>query len=469
MSARRRASSLRRSLPLLTFALVAVLLLALPAVALCASGDLVWTYSEGSPSHALEGLSVVAPGPNGSMYAGGGFGYDWHDGGDLALFRLRPTVAMTDPVIWLSTWDNPDFHSADYPIDLIADPAGNAIAGGQTNTTTGGMDWIVGKWLSSGVPAWDVTFGGPQGLDDWIDDVARDAAGNVYACGSIGVAANDTDAALVKFRASDGKPLWTYIYSGAAGSTGRQSFAGLALNAQRQVYVTGLTTDANGYQDVVVIKVKTDGSAQWKRRIDGAAHGHDYGEGIGFSGGAVYVAGESTASGGGTAVLAAKYSESGARKWLRTWRSAAGTIQQISDVAVASDGATRVAGAVLLGQPDSKAFLVKWTAAGVRRWAKTYWKTSTAEPAAFNDIVVDGAGRIWAAGHIGVTDTSQDGLLARYRPDGVRVWSRRHDGYEHLNDWFNCVRLWGSTAVFVGGVEGTTAGSDDMLAARFVR
>lgn len=464
MLVRRRPPALRRSLPILASA-IALLLLVLPQVASAASGDLVWTYSEDSPSHALDGVNMAAPGPNGSLYISADLGDDWNDGADLGLFRLRPSAGTTDPVIWPYSYDNPDFHSADFPIDLLTDASGNALVGGQTKTTTGGMDWIVTKVLGSGVPAWDITYGGPQGLDDWIGDVARDAAGNVYACGSIGVGANDTDGVVVKFRASDGKPLWSYVYTGTGG---QQRFFALAVDAERRVYVTGSTTASNGYLDAVLVKVGADGKALWKRHIDGAAHNTDHAEGMGLRDGFVYVAGESTPAGGGTRVFATRYSTGGTRDWLRTWQSSAGTIQQVRDVVVDAHGATLVAGAVLLGDPDAKAFLVKWTASGARAWATTYWKTSTSEPAAFSDIAIDAEGRIWAAGQIGIMDASADGLLARYRADGSRAWTRRHDGHEHKNDWFNCVSLWG-TAVFAGGVEGTAAGYDDLLAARYVK
>jgi hypothetical protein len=49
------------------------------------------------------------------------------------------------------------------------------------------------------------------------------------------------------------------------------------------------------------------------------------------------------------------------------------------------------------------------------------------------------------------------------------VWTRTFDGDEHRDDWFNVVTLWGKSSLFVGGVMGTTAGNDDVLAAKYTR
>jgi hypothetical protein len=49
------------------------------------------------------------------------------------------------------------------------------------------------------------------------------------------------------------------------------------------------------------------------------------------------------------------------------------------------------------------------------------------------------------------------------------VWTRTFDGDAHLDDWFNVVTLWGTSGLFAGGVTATTAGYDDVLAARYTR
>ena len=73
-----------------------------------------------------------------------------------------------------------------------------------------------------------------------------------------------------------------------------------------------------------------------------------------------------------------------------------------------------------------------------------------------------------AAGAIGDTG-NQDALLVRYTPSGAVKWWRIFDGPDHGDDWFNIVALWGKSSLFAGGVLGSTAGSSDVLAARYTR
>jgi hypothetical protein len=206
------------------------------------------------------------------------------------------------------------------------------------------------------------------------------------------------------------------------------------------------------------------------RRVDGPAHLADYAEEIALRGGSVYVAAESSPVANSTQVMLLKYSMSGHRAWTRTWQDVPGiTIEEIRSLAVDGAGDVIVAGASVKGTPFSKAFLVSWTPRGHQRWATTYWRTATAENADFNSIAVDGSGRIWAAGSVGTSGSTEDALLVRYRASGTIAWTRTFDSDDHGDDWFNTIALWGKSSLFAGGVVSTTAGDPDILGARYTR
>jgi hypothetical protein len=459
----------------LTFVLLlaigpAVLLaLALPAGASAASGHLSWYYAEDAPNHALDAITSAVPGPNGSMYADFVWGDDWADAADMGVFRFRPQANALDHVIWTGTYDNPDFHKADYPGAITVDAAGNVVAGGDTYTTTTGVDWAIVKWRANGTQQWTYTWDDNIGLDDYISDVGCDRAGNVYACGITTNSASSSYWIVTKLRASDGKPLWETGYTGPKGSMLHNHAEAMGVDASGNSYVTGYSDNLKGDQDLLTIKFSPRGTTQWVRRVDGAAHKNDFGADIALRDGRVYVAGETeTAGAGATRVMLLRYSSGGHRDWLRTWRSAAGTRPWVRGFAVDGAGNSFVAGRSLHGTPESKAFLASWTTGGHLRWAKTYWKTTTGESAAFNAVAVDGRGRAWAAGSVGESG-NQDALLVRYKTTGGRQWVRTFDGPEHQDDWFNAVRLWGSGSLFAGGATSTTAGDYDVLATQYVR
>ena len=466
---RRTASFVRLTLVLLLVCgLAGLYALAGPADASAASGHLSWWYSADAPNHASDAITSAAPGPNGSMYADFVWGDDWADGADMGVFRFRRQASALNHVIWTATYDNPDFHKADYPRAMAVDAAGNVIAGGDTYTTNG-TDWVIVKWRANGTQQWTYTWDDNILLDDYLSDVGCDSAGNVYACGNITNNASSSSWIVIKLRASDGKPLYETGYAGPKGTLLHNQPEAMVVDARGNSYVTGSSDNAKGDGDLLTIKFDRLGHTKWVRRVDGAAHKNDRGTHIALRDGRVYVAGETeTAVAGATKVMVLRYSSSGHRDWQRTWRSAAGERPWVRGFAVDGAGNSFVAGRSLHGTPESKAFLASWTARGHLRWAKTYWKATTGEPASFNAVAVDGRGRAWAAGSVGETG-NQDALLVRYKTTGGRQWVRTFDGPEHQDDWFNAVSLWGSSSLFAGGVTSTTGGDYDVLAAQYTR
>ena len=439
------------------------------ASAATASGYLSWWYTEDSPTHALDAITAVAPGPGGTMYAAAGLGDDWADGADLATYRFRPAFGKDGPLMWEKKYAGPS-HQADFPTAMVTDPSGNAIVAGQTTTTATKRDWLVIKRSPNGANKWLATWDGPAHQDDELIGAACDGAGNVYACGMSVVGTSQYDAAVVKFRASDGKRLWKYVYAGPWTPQGRNWAHAIAVDASGNAYIAGQSDDSAGMPDILVLKLSPQGKVAWMRRVDGPAHLADYAEKIALRGRSVYVAAESSPVANSTAVMLLKYSTAGRRTWTRTWQDAPGvTISEIRALKVDGQGDPIVAGASLKATPFSKAFLVSWTPSGHQRWARTYWKTATAENADFNAIAVDGSGRIWAAGSIGTSGSTQDALLIRYGSSGTIAWTRTFDGDDHGDDWFNVVALWGKGSLFAGGVMSTTAGSMDVLGARYTR
>jgi hypothetical protein len=332
-----------------------------------ASGHLSWWYTEDSPAHALDAITAVAPGPNGSMYAAADMGDDWAAGADLVMYRFRPAFGKSGPMMWERTYNGPA-HQADSPIAMVTDPAGNAIAAGQTATTATKIDWLIVKRSPSGAKEWIATWDGAGHDDDYLTGAACDGAGNVYACGMSVVGTSQYDAAVVKFRASDGKRLWKYVYAGPWTPQGRNWAHAIAVDASGNAYIAGQSDDSAGMPDILVMKLSPKGRVVWMRRVDGPAHLADYAEKIALRGRSVYVAAESSPVANSTSVMLLKYSTSGRRTWTRTWQDAPGiTVSEIRALAVDGQGDPIVAGASLKATPFSKAFLVSWTPSGHQR------------------------------------------------------------------------------------------------------
>jgi len=98
------------------------------------------------------------------------------------------------------------------------------------------------KYSNAGAPLWTNRYNGPQNLDDWINGVAVDRAGNVFVTGESSGAGSFATLAY----SSAGVPLWTNRYDSGFGKA-------IAVDRNGNVFVTGGSWNGTNY-DWVTIK-----------------------------------------------------------------------------------------------------------------------------------------------------------------------------------------------------------------------
>jgi hypothetical protein len=172
---------------------------------------------------------------------------------------------------------------------LVVDGGGNACIVGYTNSTdfpriggfqlsnAGFVDVFVAKLSPSGAILWSSYLGGSS--NDYIGDIAADAAGNIYVTGwtdspdfplvnafrsTLGL----TDAFVTKIASGGGSIMWSTFLGGNDTDAGH----GLVVDSTGAVIVVGETissdfptaggfqTTPGGYQDGFVAKILPDGS-----------------------------------------------------------------------------------------------------------------------------------------------------------------------------------------------------------------
>ena len=128
---------------------------------------------------------------------------------------------------------------------------------------------------------------------DQATAVAVDAAGNVYAAGSIEDGGTGAAFGVVKFDRA-GTVRWAARYEGSAGGVGGSALA-VTADGAGNVYAAGYVGDGvifNTNFDFLVVKFGPTGTEQWARRYDGPARGFDQAtEVVVDANGNVYVSG----------------------------------------------------------------------------------------------------------------------------------------------------------------------------------
>lgn len=284
-------------------------------------GEDVWTRQVGTAGEDVSASSGVAVGPSDTVVlagekAGGSSGVD------VLLRAFRPDGEAA----WTRDFGTSDHDGANA---VEAAPDGRIVVAGWTYGTLaapaqGGEDAFVRAWTPDGTVAWTDQFGTAEFED--IRDLAVDASGAIVAVGDtngdlVGPSAGSYDVFVRKYR-PDGGVAWTRTF----GTPDDDYAAGVAATADGDVIVTASTDGvlgaaSSGSRDVVVRRLRADGSPRWTRQLGTPAFDASAGVAVtpagdivvaGVTGGAL--AGPST---GGQDGFVRKMSATGSEIWTR--------------------------------------------------------------------------------------------------------------------------------------------------------
>lgn len=427
------------------------------------------------PTTADDRWVDVARGPDGSLYAAGDFAFDpFGTTTDVMVAKFSADDAAASHLLQSDEIDVSSQNVSDLAQAMAVDGSGALIVVGTTQTATGSA-WFVAKWNPdlTGRP-WTKLFAASP-LQQWNADawdVACTPAGDVVVCGTTQTAESTSKgvpASLVvrKLSGATGDVIWKNGYAGPKGSYNQGT--AVALDAAGNVYCTGYGTNAKGDSDILVAKFRgSDGSRRWVRRIDGPRHRADEAADIAVRGTAVYVTGGEYVNARTRDAVVARYTATGRRPWVRTWREKAGTVEY--PAALTTDGRGNV---VVVGEgvnvpivTREHAFVLKYSGAGLQRWRRIAYD-SVSHMAAWDDVLCDSVGDIWTGGHM-VVAGSASYLMARYSPTGAKVWSSQWKGFDGLGG--DCAALcFANGGVFTAGKITTTAGGGDAAAIKYER
>ena len=394
----------------------------------------------------------VAPGPNGSVYACGVYDYPLFSG---YLWVARYSSAGR--LQWLRKYGESlgiDANANAMTVDKQGDPivVGQAVVAGNTNALTL-------KYSPNGTLRWARQFDGAVSGQDFATAVAVDGAGGIYVAGATADVGTGLDYLVVKYDKS-GHRRFVSTYSGPFGD---DVVAAVAVGDAGSVYVTGHSQNASGIDDCETAKLSSSGPWKWFRRFASPGGFADYGQQIAASAGGVYVDGiaGSALDASGDDILLLKYSTGGSRPWARTWDGPAHLQDNGPGLAVDAAGNAWVAGWTFASASKERGLLIKWDAAGHRKWVQTY-RHSGINDSEFNDVVVDSSGRAWCAGWQAggarFERSSASGprifddthfVVAKYAASGSPAWARSWTS-SHQTAMAQTLCLSGS-GVYVGG------------------
>jgi uncharacterized delta-60 repeat protein len=336
---------------------------------------------------------------------------------------------------------------------VATDSSGNIIVAGSTtgdldgNTLTGGSDFFVTKYNSSGTKLWTRQLG-VTSKSTVANTVATDSSGNIFVAGDTnggldGNTLTGTQDFFVTKYDSTGTKLWTRQLGIASKSVNGY---GVATDSSGNVFVAGVTTgglDGNtltGWQDFYVTKYNSAGVKQWTKQL-GKASSLTTGRAVATdSSGNIFVTGDTTGGLDGNTLTGSsdyfvtKYDSTGAKVWTKQL-GVASKYTYGKGVATDSSGNIFVAGYTLGGLAGNTLtgtqdfFVSKYDSTGTRVWTKQLGVASHVTNA--NGVATDSSGNIYVSGY---TDGGLDGntltgttgfFVTKYDSTGSKLWTRQ--------------------------------------------
>lgn len=157
---------------------------------------------------------------------------------------------------------------------LAIDGQGNVyITGYSLTSTPGNYDYSTIKYDSTGAQKWAKSYNGTGNDNDKANAIKVDAVNNVYVTGkSVGSGSNAEDILTIKYDKS-GNLKWTARYNSP--SNNYDEGKALAVDANRNVYVTGYSYTTGSSNDYITLKYDSTGVQQWVTKYNGTGNNAD--------------------------------------------------------------------------------------------------------------------------------------------------------------------------------------------------
>jgi hypothetical protein len=308
------------------------------------------------------------------------------------------------------------------------DDAGNVYVTGQSVNGAAGIDYVTVKYDASGVEQWVRFYNGPGNGEDFPNAIAVDNAGNSYVTGASRRAGAfnppefATDIATVKYD-TDGNEQWVARYDG--GVNAWDEGMAIVVNDAGLVYVTGRSNNSPIWFDFDYVTINYDaaGAERWATRFNGGGDDWDQPNSIAIDDESnVYVTGLSEKQ-LGTAFMdyaTIKYNSAGVQQWVTLYNGTGNNSDEGSDVAVDAAGNVYVTGLSATSTGQNWEFAtVKYDAAGVQQWFRTYNNTG-ASPDVARFIALGSDASVHVSG-----PSTLDYATVKYDTNGNEQWVRR--------------------------------------------
>jgi hypothetical protein len=342
-----------------------------------------------------EAFSIIQTSDGGYAFAGYAFTTStvksWYIVKTDASFEIEWTYTT------YTSYPNSNCGGSNNARQIIQDTDGGyVVVGDMCNTGQGYPDIYVIKLSSTGTLVWRRQFdANGAGSNDFGKGVAQLQDGSYMIGGYGDTPANGRDFYFIKLK-TDGTVDWRVRYGGNS----TESAHGMIRTSSGDFVMTGSTNSSgNGSNDVYLVKINSSGSNLWFRYTGGT--GSDEARAItedANDGGYVVAGLTNSFTAGSSDVYVVKFNSSGSQLWTR--RVGGTGAEQGNAIVQTTDGGFIVAGSTLsanISSGGSDIYLVKLSSTGTVDWTRAIGTTANESA---SSIIKNSNGEYIIAGYL---------------------------------------------------------------------
>jgi len=331
--------------------------------------------------------------------------------------------------LWIARYDGPA-HRDDYAYAIAADDGGNTYVSGYSFGKGTEHDFLILKYDPNGQLLWVARYNPPRNRDDICETIAIDAEGNVYVTGIDRTSKTSYDFATLKY-SSDGQKVWMARFGGPGSNF--DAAKAIAVDLDQNVYVAGFSYEGEKQYDYVTIKYDSNGNQRWIAKYNGPARRVDEAlDLIVDDTGNVYVTGKSCGSGTGSDCATIKYDKDGHQIWVARYNGPENGADVAHSIALDSDMNVVVAGYSLGEETCRDYIMIKYAPDGRQLWASRYNGPAGGIDEA-KTLSLDSKGNIYVTGYSYGGESDFDYATLKYDSHGKLLWAARYCGKKKEN------------------------------------
>jgi hypothetical protein len=371
-------------------------------------GNQIWSQEFDGAGNGLDQASKLALDSNGDVIV---TGYTYTGtGSDYDIITIKYN-GLTGAVLWTRIFTG----TANFDIGryVTIDGLNNVIVTGQLEPGLGNNEMITIKYDNAGTLLWSNTYSNGTSSFDAGFVNAIDASNNIYMVGYSEGGANETDFLIRKYNPA-GAIQWTRRYDNNNGPEEPTSAIFDAENNSLTVVGSTFTNVSNKVDFWVLNLDAVTGNLVWSDIYNGTASDDDIANAVDTDGlGNTYVTGRSKGIGTNFDYVTIKYTNTGAREWVRRFDIPGNGLDNPVDIKVRDNFEVYVTGYSFDANSNNDYLTIRYDENG-----NVMWSTRFDGPASDVDnaskMVLDNDGNIFVTGNSRGTGTNWDYCTIKY-------------------------------------------------------